>query len=90
MTELFSQAYSKSKGYFTCPPWMKVITRDINDPFDYVNGDKTGAINVIDLANVHSCAFIETEDLGRVVGCSFEMLGRMDNSDIRGCNLMVG
>ena len=89
MTELFSQAYSKGEGYFNCPPWMKVITREINDPFAYVSGGKIGAINVIDFANVHSCAFIETEDLGRVVGDSFEILGRMDNSDIRGCNLMV-
>ncbi len=89
MTELFSQAYSDGKGYFHCPPWMKVIARDINDPFDYVSGGKTGAINVVDFANVHSCAFIETEDLGRVVDNSFEILGRMDNSDIRGCNLMI-
>jgi hypothetical protein len=90
MTELFSQAYSKGEGYFSCPPWMKVIARDINDPFAYVSEGKTGAVNVIDLANVHSCAFVETEDMGRVVGDSFEILGRMDNSDIRGCNLMVG
>jgi hypothetical protein len=89
MTELFSQAYSKGNGYFDCPPWMKVITRDINDPFEYVSNGKTGAINVIDLANVHSCAFIETEDLGRIIDGSFEILGRMDNSDIRGCNLMA-
>jgi hypothetical protein len=68
---------------------MKVLTRDINDPFDFVANGKTGAINVIDFANAHSCSFVETEDLGRVVGNSFEILGRMDNSDIRGCNLMV-
>ena len=90
MTELFSQAYSKGEGYFSCPPEMKVVVRDLNDPFEAVPEGKTGAINVIDLANVHSCSFIETEDLGRMVNSSkFEILGRMDNSDIRGCNLMV-
>jgi hypothetical protein len=89
MTELFSQAYSEGDGYFSGPPWMKVVARETNDPFAYVPEGKTGAINVIDFANAHSCAFIETEDLGRVVGNSFEILGRMDNSDIRGCNLMV-
>lgn len=90
MTELFSQAYSKGEGYFTCPPWMKVVIRDLNDPFEVLPEGKTGAINVIDLANVHSCSFIETEDLGRIADRSkFEILGRMDNSDIRGCNLMV-
>ncbi|MBI1769906.1 MAG: acyl transferase [Bacteroidetes bacterium] len=90
MTELFSQAYSKGKGYFQNPPWMKVITRDINDPFEVVLDGKTGAINIIDLANVHSCAFLETEDLGRIIDrAGFEILGRMDNSDIRGCNLLI-
>jgi len=91
MTELLSQAYSNGDGYYSSPPWMKVIVRDVNDPFGRVNDGKTGAINVIDIANVHSCAFIETEDLGRLVnGPKFEILGRMDNSDIRGCNLLVG
>lgn len=90
MTELFSQAYSKGNGYFLCPPWMKIVVRDINDPFEVLREGKTGAINVIDLANAHSCAFIETEDLGRSQGANFEVLGRMDNSDIRGCNLLIG
>ncbi|GHM98635.1 acyltransferase [Cytophagales bacterium WSM2-2] len=90
MTELLSQAYSEGNGYFDYPPWMKVIIRDINDPFAIAGEGKTGAINVIDLANVHSCSFIETEDLGRLInGVKFEVLGRMDNSDVRGCNLLV-
>ncbi len=90
MTELFSQAYSKGKGYFKSPLWMKIMIRDINDPFHYLREGKIGGINVVDLANAHSCAFIETEDLGREdQGLSFEVLGRMDNSDIRGCNLLV-
>jgi hypothetical protein len=89
MTELLSQAYSKGKGYFECPAWMKVVARDVNDPFDIVADGRTGALNVIDLANAHSCAFIETEDLGRLDGPQFETLGRMDNSDVRGCNLLV-
>lgn len=90
MTELLSQAYAKADGYFQSPPWMKILVRDINDPFQMINAGKTGGINVIDLANAHSCAFIETEDLGRVVYPDFfEILGRMDNSDIRGCNLLV-
>jgi len=90
MTELLSQAYSKGQGYFQCPPWMKVIVRDINDPFSVVQEGRIGAINVVDLANIHSCAFIETEDIGRANGAGFEVLGRMDNSDVRGCNLLVG
>jgi hypothetical protein len=90
MTELFSQAYARNGGYFKCPPWMKASVRDINDPFEIVAEGKTGAINIIDLANVHSCAFIETEDIGVVFDHSgFEVLGRMDNSDVRGCNLLV-
>jgi len=90
MTELMSQAYSRGGGYYQSPPWMKMLVRDINDPFSIVNG-KVGGINVIDLANFHSCAFIETQDLGRLdqVG-NFEVLGRIDNSDVRGCNLLVG
>ncbi len=91
MTELFSQAYSKGKGYFNSPPGMKVIIRDINDPFKTLNEEKTGGINVIDLANIYTCAFVETQDLGRIrQDGSFEVLGRLDNSDIRGCNLLVG
>lgn len=89
MTELLSQAYSKGQGIFECPPWMKVMIRDTEDPFSYVNDNKTGGINVIDLANVNSCSFIATGDLGRKNGESFEVMGRFDNSDIRGCNLMV-
>ena len=90
MTELLSQAYSVSQGRFLTPSAMKILIRDMNDPFDLVPAGQTGAINVIDLANIHSCAFIETQDLGRTnQDGSFEVLGRMDNSDIRGCNLMV-
>ncbi|MES2515333.1 MAG: acyl transferase [Bacteroidota bacterium] len=90
MTELLSQAYSKNNGLFECPPWMKVVIRDVNDPFSYVKPEKGGGINVIDLANFNSCSFIETKDLGKVNQDShFEILGRFDNSDIRGCNLMI-
>lgn len=90
MTELLSQAYSNGKGIFNCPPWMKIITRDTNDPMTLLDKDKTGGINVIDLANVNSCSFIATQDLGRVYkDGSFEVLGRFDNSDIRGCNLLI-
>jgi phenylacetate-coenzyme A ligase PaaK-like adenylate-forming protein len=90
MTELLSQAYSKGNGIFYCPPWMKVITRDTNDPISTLDTDKTGGINVIDLANINSCSFIATQDLGRVYkDSSFEVLGRFDNSDIRGCNLLI-
>lgn len=89
MTELLSQAYSTGNGLFTCPPWMKILTRDTGDPFTYVNG-KTGGINVIDLANLYSCSFIATQDLGKLhTNNSFEVVGRFDDSDIRGCNLMV-
>lgn len=89
MTELLSQAYSKGNGIFKCPPWMKVLTRDTQDPRAQVNG-KTGGINVIDLANQYTCSFIATQDLGRVhKDGSFEILGRYDTSDIRGCNLMI-
>lgn len=91
MTELLSQAYSKSNGIFKCSPWMKVLIRDVNDPFTYVKTNKGGGVNVIDLANLNSCSFIETKDLGRVIQeFDFEILGRFDNSDLRGCNLMVG
>jgi hypothetical protein len=89
MTELLSQAYSKGNGLFHCPPWMKVLVRDDEDPLD-VRQAGTGAINVIDLANVYSCSFIATDDAGRVYNDgSFEVLGRMDNSDLRGCSLLV-
>lgn len=89
MTELLSQAYSKELGIFQCPPWMKVFIRDSEDPLDYVSKGKTGGLNVIDLANTESCAFIATEDLGREVSGGFEVLGRFDHSEIRGCNLLV-
>ena len=91
MTELMSQAYSKGDGKFFSPPWMKIILRDTNDPFDRSTQGGTGGINVVDLANIHSCAFIETQDLGKKAGSNgaFEILGRFDNSDIRGCNLLV-
>ena len=91
MTELLSQAYSKGEGIFYCPPWMKIITRETNDPLTLVGSGKTGGVNIIDLANINSCAFIATQDLGKVYDDgSFEVLGRFDNSDIRGCNLLVG
>lgn len=90
MTELLSQAYSNGNGIFNCPPWMRIITRDTNDPMTLLDNDKTGGINVIDLANVNSCSFIATQDLGKVYkDGSFEVLGRFDNSDIRGCNLLI-
>lgn len=90
MTELLSQAYSNKEGIFTCPPWMRVLVRDTNDPFAWQPAQKGGGINVIDLANLYSCSFIETKDLGKLHNSSnFEILGRFDNSDIRGCNLMI-
>ena len=89
MTELLSQAYMKKNGYFSTPPWMQVQIRDIYDPFKIVDPGKTGVIQVMDLANVHSCAFIETEDLGRKINNEFQVLGRLDNADLRGCNLLV-
>jgi len=90
MTELLSQAYSKGRGVFATPPWMKVLIRDINDPLSLIPNGKSGGINVIDLANIHSCSFIATQDLGKLHTTSdFEVLGRFDNSDVRGCNLMV-
>ena len=89
MTELLSQAYSKGNGIFNCPPWMKILTRDPEDAQTLVF-NKTGGINVIDLANINSCSFIATQDLGKVQeDGSFEILGRFNDSDIRGCNLMV-
>ncbi|TSJ38713.1 acyl transferase [Mucilaginibacter corticis] len=90
MTELLSQAYSKGSGIFNCPPWMRIITRDTNDPLSIVTNGKAGGINVIDLANINSCAFIATQDLGKIYeDGSFEVLGRFDNADIRGCNLLI-
>ena len=90
MTELLSQAYSKGDGIFVCPPWMKVFIRDVNDPLSIAEPEKTGGINVIDLANIYSCSFIATQDLGKIYSDnSFEVLGRFDNSDVRGCNLLV-
>ena len=90
MTELLSQAYSKGNGIFECPPWMKILTRDTEDALTILPQGKSGGINVIDLANVNSCAFIATQDLGKTYkNSTFKVLGRFDNSDIRGCNLMV-
>lgn len=90
MTELLSQAYSQGDGFFDCPPWMKVLVRDTEDPLTLIGNSKNGGINVIDLANVYSCSFIATQDLGKTYpdGC-FEVLGRFDHADIRGCNLLV-
>jgi phenylacetate-coenzyme A ligase PaaK-like adenylate-forming protein len=91
MTELLSQAYSKENGQFFCPKHMKVLIRDLNDPFTLLATNKTGVINVIDLANIYSCAFIATQDAGKVLNNgSFEVLGRVDHSDVRGCNLLMG
>lgn len=90
MTELLSQGYSKGNGIFECPPWMKILTRDTEDPLSVQRTGITGGINVIDLANINSCSFIATQDLGKTYSDnSFEIIGRFDNSDIRGCNLMV-
>lgn len=90
MTELLSQAYSKGKGVFNTPPWMKILIRDTEDALTILPKGKSGGINVIDLANYNSCSFIATQDLGKLTdNASFEVIGRFDNSDIRGCNLMV-
>ena len=90
MTELLSQAYSKGGGVFETPPWMKVLTRDPEDALSIQPNGKSGGINIIDLANINSCAFIATQDLGKIRSDgTFEILGRFDQSDIRGCNLMV-
>lgn len=95
MTELLSQAYSRSNGIFYCPPWMKVLIREEDDPLAVNHGnsfkqDVSGVLNIIDLANIYSCAFIATDDVGKLYeDGSFEVLGRMDNSDMRGCSLMV-
>jgi phenylacetate-coenzyme A ligase PaaK-like adenylate-forming protein len=90
MTELLSQAYSKGNSVFNTPPWMKILIRDTNDPLSLQSNNKTGGINVIDLANIYSCSFIATQDLGKLLpNDCFEILGRFDNTDIRGCNLLV-
>ncbi len=90
MTELLSQAYSTGEGVFLTPPWMKVLIRSTEDPLSLLETGRSGGINVIDLANFHSCSFIATQDLGRLgVNGTFEVLGRFDNADIRGCNLMI-
>jgi len=90
MTELLSQGYSYGQGIFNCPPWMKILLRDTSDPLSLLHGNQSGGINVIDLANINSCSFIATQDLGKVYeDGSFKVLGRFDNADIRGCNLLV-
>lgn len=89
MTELFSQAYSKGDGLFKTPPWVKILIRDSNDPFSYLKENEVGGMNIIDLSNIYSCPFIATQDLGKKVTDGIEILGRFDNSDIRGCNLML-
>jgi len=89
MTELLSQAYSSGDGLFRCPPWMKIILRDEDDPLTVKLSTTSGLINVIDLANIHSCAFIATDDIGKLyTDGTFEVIGRMDSSDVRGCSLM--
>jgi len=91
MTELLSQAWSGPGGLFTCPGWMKVLIRELNDPFAYISCGKTGCINVIDLANLYSCSFIATDDLGKLSEDGrFQVLGRLDASELRGCSLMIG
>jgi hypothetical protein len=89
MTELLSQAYSNQDGIFETCPWMKIQIRETNDPFSYVTDGKTGGVNIIDLANLYSCSFIATQDLGRKSTKGFEIMGRFDHSDVRGCNLLV-
>ena len=90
MTELLSQGYSKGENIFNFPPWMKILIRDVNDPLSIIGNNKTGGVNVIDLANIYSCPFIATQDLGKTFdNGSFTVLGRFDESDLRGCNLLV-
>ncbi len=96
MTELLSQSYSKENGIFFCPPYMQILIRSEDDPFEIYanisaeNKSKTGAVNIIDLANLYSCSFIATDDLGKLYSNkSFEITGRMENSDVRGCGLMI-
>lgn len=89
MTELHSQAYGES-GFFRFPEWARVFTRDMNDPFSYTSPNKSGGLNIIDLANIETCCFIETKDIGKINGDgTFQVLGRMDNSDVRGCNQLI-
>ena len=89
MSELNSQSYSKGGGVFQSPPWKKVMIRDLYSPFDYLPSERSGAINIIDLANIETCCFIATDDLGRLKrDGKFEVLGRLDQSDLRGCNLL--
>ena len=89
MTELLSQAYSQGDGCYHPPPWMRFSVRDVNDPFEHLGYHKTGGLNVIDLANLHSCSFIATKDLARLTEKGMEWMGRYDESDIRGCNLLL-
>lgn len=89
MTELLSQAYSLGENLYKSPSWMRVMIRNLEDPFSYVSEGRNGAINIIDLANRHSCSFIATQDLGKVENGFFQVLGRIDHSDIRGCSLLV-
>jgi len=89
MTELLSQAYSKGEGVFDCPAWMKILIRDPEDALSLLSGENTGGVNIIDLANINSCSFIATQDLGRKKNNQVEILGRFDNSDVRGCNLLL-
>ena len=89
MTELLSQAYSKQDGIFNCPPWMKVVIRDVYDPFQFQENGKRGGINIIDLANIYSCSFIATQDMGRSVEEGFVLEGRIEMADLRGCNLLI-
>ena len=90
MTELLSQAYSLGNNEYQCPNWMKIMIRNAEDPFSYEQEGRTGAVNIIDLANTHSCSFVATQDLGKTLpGDRFQVLGRIDHSDIRGCSLLV-
>ena len=89
MTELLSQAYSLGENIYKSPNWMKILVRNTEDPLSYVEEGRTGAINIIDLANRHSCAFLATQDLGKSENGFFQVLGRIDHSDIRGCSLLV-
>lgn len=89
MSELLSQAYTDGTEYFSTPNWMKIVIRDINDPLQLIKEGKTGGVNVIDLANLYSCSFIATDDLGSLSNNKFKILGRFDFSDIRGCNLLI-
>jgi hypothetical protein len=90
MTELLSQAYSAGNGRFFCPPWMKILIQDASDPGVFLPIGKTGRVCIIDLANIYSCSFIATDDLGKVHSDgSFEIMGRLDFSDVRGCSQLA-